>query len=1136
MPGESCSIHFHATHSPAGWLQPWQSQDVSFPGFAVLEATRDRGAIAVQVLDDLTARPEQVQGLTPLDEKNKTQFHLDDVPTSLAYRYESRPFEVTFRVQRTQPEIRAETYSFLKIEPGNLVAHYEIFYRVREARTRELSFELPSDTPNEVSIRGLDGVALKESSSDDAEPGLRRWRVQLAEPRQGTIHLSVEFQQPLVMAREEVTDGDKALIEDLVLPIIRAADVQYQTGTMAVEGSAELEVTLETTARKVDVGELVEAEYRPGRRLLGVFGVAGEPTPIAIKITRPTGYGLPAAIVQRGELLTAISVEGLSQTAARFLLRTTAQYVEIQLPPESILWSAYLDQSPSKPQRDGDRLLISLPSAQDVAVRDLQLVYQTPTQALRTWASLSLAGPKLFLRERGQSSALEVPFADLAWQVHLPSGYRLADSRGTVFPNLSDTATRRQLAAAQSPWRQAAEVVLASPRPNVFLARQASRQAGRARFADATSAPASAKPESLGITDDEAITGDEATAGESKSEPATATGTVDELFFEAAEPRVSGLQAETRVAGPEPPRAQVGELWVIEGLRSLKIELAQEGEPMQFQSLGADPLLDVKLVDERRIRLLAWGVALLIAAVGLMLLNASTTAKRRYVVLVLILATVVPLLLKGRRPWGAALDYAFFTALGLVPIYLLVGFCRQLLTALRRPSVLALLLVLSTAVVGQAQPAPPPVTRPIAEPQVVMVVEPEPPVDVPPDAIIVPYDPAEPDGPQRAERIIVPYEKYVELWNLAYPDKKLQEVKPPAEFSIAGAQWRTTVTDDSSLRIEGQFLLDVHVDSSVVVPLGIGGGVLERAELDGEPARIQIVQPVLSTETSQAAQAQATSPEDSAGLTNLLVAGKGRKRLTLAIRYGLQRRGGWRVVSGRLPTATANALTLNVPQARTELRLTGVVDRSLYETQQAGERIETALAPEGSFRIEWRPSVAQADVDRSLTVDSDAVLDVQEDSLRLSCRLNLKFPLGQRDDFTIDLPPGYLVEQVQGENVRGWELSDGRLRITLLKTARDAQLLTLHLTRRGAVGRGELTTLDAPLVSLPDASLHEGRLTVRRSPLLELRGRFVRADPHRLGRVGNRSRWSRKSAGDSTLSSFSVRTHTLQAESFRDAD
>ena len=245
----------------------------------------------------------------------------------------------------------------------------------------------------------------------------------LVQPTSGTIHLAVSFQQPLDVSQATVAEGGRQLLENLQLPIVRAADVEYQSGTIAVEGSAELEIDLTTAARKVDVGELVDAAYRPGRRLLSAFGFVGSPTAVSARVIRPEGYGVPAAVVERGELVTAISAQGLSQTAARFLLRTKAQFLEVELPPRSTIWSALLDDKPSKPQRDGDHLLISLPPTSEATVRDLRLVYETPTPRLGLRGRVSLAGPRLWLRQRDSAPAVEVPLADLSWQVHPPAHY-----------------------------------------------------------------------------------------------------------------------------------------------------------------------------------------------------------------------------------------------------------------------------------------------------------------------------------------------------------------------------------------------------------------------------------------------------------------------------------------------------------------------------------------------------------------------------------------------------------------------------------------------------------------------------------------------------------------------------------------
>ncbi len=458
QPGQTVSFQFHAIKTPDGWLKDWSEQELQFPSFTVVNATTERGGLAVQVRDDLTVRPERTSGVTPLDDRNKAAFNLAEVPTALAYRYEGSPWEIQLHAERKPPRITAETYSFLKIEPGNLRANYEVFYRVLEARTRTLAFLLPETTPVELSIVGLDGTKLKSSSPQEVVDGFRRWDVQLVAPTDGLIHLAVSFQQRLDNASAAPDEGGTQLLKDYPLALIRAADVDYQSGTVAVEGSAELEVELKTDIRKVDVGELVDAAYRPGRRLLGTYGFVGDPQPIAANVSRPQGYHIPEAIVKRGELVTAVSAEGLSQTAARFLLRTKASFMEVRLPAESVVWSVLLDDKPSKPQRVEQRLLISLPPAPDATVRDLRIVYETPVSSLGMRGTITLDAPRLQLRDKDASTAMDVPLADLVWQVHAPEGFRLADSRGTVFPNWSDPETRARLAEHRSAWQQITEV------------------------------------------------------------------------------------------------------------------------------------------------------------------------------------------------------------------------------------------------------------------------------------------------------------------------------------------------------------------------------------------------------------------------------------------------------------------------------------------------------------------------------------------------------------------------------------------------------------------------------------------------------------------------------------------------------
>ncbi len=83
------------------------------------------------------------------------------------------------------------------------------------------------------------------------------------------------------------------------------------------------------------------------------------------------------------------------------------------------------------------------------------------------------------------------------------------------------------------------------------------------------------------------------------------------------------------------------------------------------------------------------------------------------------------------------------------------------------------------------------------------------------------------------------------------------------------------------------------------------------------------------------------------------------------------------------------------------------------------------------------------------------------------------------------------MEKVEGVNVRGWEIRGGKsertVAVSLLQPAKDHEQFTLRLWRAAEVGRGKPTRVDVPLVTVADAALQSGRLTIRRSQLIELR-------------------------------------------------
>lgn len=1059
--GQEEKVYFQAVHVPGRWFDPWTSFEVAFPEVAVIGAGKEIGALAVDARDDMVVRPQSLSDrLTPLDENEKAKYGLAGVATSLAYRYEGQPYQAKLSVERIPSRLTARTYSFFRVERDALVAHYELIYNVERARTRSVTLLLPASTPTDLSIRGLGDLTVKEYTSAPAGDA-RRWTVLLSENRSGTVALAVDFQQRF--KPEELAD--------LTLPVVRADAVAYQSGLVAVEGAAELDVEIPAHPRKVDVGELVDAEYQPGARLLGVYAFVGDSTECKVRVTQHPAAELPPAIVQRAELATVLSANRVSQTAARFLLRTKALFLEVRLPEGSTLWSATLDGKPIKPQSEAGSLLLSLPAAEQDTVRDVQVVYETPAAGLGFLGEVGLAAPKLFLHADQGAEGREVPVGELTWQVYLPAGYRLAGSGGTVAPDRFSESS------------QLGVVILAD---GILGA----ASYGRPMFA---SGSAQRMP-STRLRTVQAYPADESCQYQ------ITTGTVAPT--PPAQANEPALPPSLQPPSPQPPATKKPSAWALEGVRSLKIDLVSTEPAMGFSSLGVDPRLSLTVVNRRQFQALGLALALAVLVGGIALTNAKAHRKLAYILTVAVAATLIPLLAGVAGP-AAILNGAFYAAMLLVPYYLLVGLVRSVVRrvrALLRPRSAAT-TILAALVVGLAAASSNPARAEDDGAYYIRVAESPVPVNVPADALIVPYDPKSGTGIRDADKLMIPYDRFVELWNLANPKQRI--VAPPAPYALAGASFTTTLQGDDYVLVQGRVDLQVYTEGYAIVPLPLEGGVLAQVDLDGKPARLGIVTrpgippgiPRTATDSravpQQQAQTNAAAQAPPRSFVVLYASGKGAHRLNLAMRMKLERRGGWRVAEGRLPAAPATALDILVPQALTEVNLAGISDRQTYETQGPGETIRTSLGANGSFSVQWRPKVQEGEIDRTLTIESDALLDVREDRVGLVWNIRFLFRRGERDGFTLEIPADLLVEKVVGANVRGWEVrkADGKqtLEVALLKRAKESESFAVSLWRPWSNRAQEMAAFDFPLVGVSEAVRHSGQLAIRRSPLIDLR-------------------------------------------------
>ena len=1089
--GQTRTLHVRASRAAPGWLDDWAKVAVAFPEFRIEEAANEVGALAVSERDDLLISPTEASDLYPLDDAEKARNGLGDVATSLAYRYEAHPYSLALDLERRAPRVVARTTTFVSVEADSLSTRAEIAYEIDTAPTKRLSFLLPENTPADLTIMGLDGLAIKEFAQSTAD-GVRRWTVQLAEERRGTARLAIEFQRTLPPeSRGEVT-----------LAVPRAAEVAYQSGLVAVEADDDLDVVVARHPRPVDVGELAAANYQPGPRLLGVYSYLDDSPEIVVNLSPRDLIAMRPTLIESAELTTRVSAEGLSETFAKYRLRTKEVTLQVELPREAVLWSVSIDDEPIKPRSYRDRLSVGVPASPRGGAKELKISFESPLAPLSLGSELEFVPPRFFVVdeiERDAASATDaespVPVSNSIWEVHLPSGYRLLAgddafvAESSPRPDSALVTSARWLAGilggvdflhrdrlgdfgpfeakkddfksdAKADKAKSPEVKSAKEGADSAAAGAMSGMGGVDKMRDMLPNAAKDEKKDADAGDDQAPVDSDAAADDAESDSSPADRMDKSRESEA---QVKGSAAES---GRGDGKARLPSRWSLAGARSLRIDYVGNETPYRFRDLGESDALRVT-VSRSTVSKVGWCVALAVLLWGLADWRKPFGRRLRFAIVVGTLATLVAAVVDWPDLIEAA-NLVFYAALILVVCAFVCAGWHGLVARIRpnvtQGSVAAAIAIAIASISGAAFGQETPSSGQDAE---------SPPVTIPPDAIVIPYDPDAPAA--AAESLLVPREEFDRLTKWANPEA-IPDAPSPAPFAWTGAQYEAVLGDDEAFLARAEIGIEVYSADAVTIPLALEGGVLTQATLDGEQAKLRLAR-----------------PEDGAaeGLLVLETQGVGPRKLNLSIRFTTQTQGGWRIVSGRIPSSPVTKISLSAPKAGTEIKFESAIGRFSRETQKDGESFTSSLGGDGRARFEWRPKLAVTQVDRRLSARSSALFDIQEEGLALAWKIDLEFPRESRDTFELKTPAGWRVEKLEGANVRGWEAKTdeggGVATISLLRPAIDAESFLIRLSRPGALTMDGASKFPAPFVEASGASLHVGVLAIRRGRWLDVR-------------------------------------------------
>ncbi len=389
-----------------------------------LDAQRQRGMVALLSGRELSLRPASDDGATRVGENQLPDFFAKSLELAVVhtYKYIETPRLTVAAVtpERRQGRFDARVDTLVSLGEVTMKAAAGIEIDVKFGRLMELELSCPED----VALLSLTGPSVRQHRIEPAEiehssapggTGGQRIVVEFTQEMEGQFRLEAAYERLLSVAPGGGPRNDVG--DELEVPTLAVPGAEVEQGRIAVEALAAVEVKPSAVERltTLDAAELPQRLIlQTTNPILHAYKYAGSGHRLALTVTRHETVAVHEAAIDLAQYRTLYTRDGLSVTAARFRVRNSRrQFLRLQLPPGSEIWSAFVDGRPEKPARTLDdgaewHLIQIIHSTEGF---DVELVFQTPASAIRGLGTLSGLLPRP-----------EILVTRSRWDVFLPKG------------------------------------------------------------------------------------------------------------------------------------------------------------------------------------------------------------------------------------------------------------------------------------------------------------------------------------------------------------------------------------------------------------------------------------------------------------------------------------------------------------------------------------------------------------------------------------------------------------------------------------------------------------------------------------------------------------------------------------------
>ena len=496
-------------------------------------------------------------------------------------------------------------------------------------------------------------------------------------------------------------------------------------------------------------------------------------------------------------------------------------------------------------------------------------------------------------------------------------------------------------------------------------------------------------------------------------------------------------------------------------LLSMTIQIPTVGPSQSFRRLGGDPEIRLSFVSqsfERTVCTIITAAAVLLSALICMVWRVHP------LFLLFVSAVLFVGIPKSVAEWSEAFCRSALLGVGICVGYRFVSWLvvklgqrsetqaagptswRARITNIVSVWVVAIAL---SAVCGQAEAAGKPKARPWK----------------PGKTIYVPYDPKKLERPKTIDRIYLPYEDFLDLWDRAYPDREPPEHGPPASYTVGNVAYTGRVEGDSAvfdMRLEIECLKDEWIRA----PIALSGVALRESRINNKPA--------------------ALSPDPRGGFA-LGLEKSGHYVLTATLAAPVKKSSGSGKFSFKIPAVPTSRLRFTLPSSDLEaeaIRCEG----GQKVSQQNGQSVLAAdLGAVGELAVNWWPKAAVSanGIKPHVEARNRLRLHLQEGYLEARSQIGFKIARKPVDEVVVKIGRPLTAYSVSGEKVRRWAAeADDPSRIRVVLAERVSGETSVSVLAGAPLEEAE-TAFALPLIAAGDVWRESGTVTVFRSPDLK---------------------------------------------------